>query len=43
MASHDTKVGITLPDINTFGRGLDGQIYFARRTGEVYRLDPPVP
>ncbi len=43
VASHDTKVGITLPDINTFGRGLDGQIYFARRTGEVYRLDPPAP
>jgi glucose/arabinose dehydrogenase len=41
IAHHDTKVGITLPGINTFGRGLGGEIYFARRTGQMYRLDPP--
>jgi glucose/arabinose dehydrogenase len=39
----DRPVGVTAPPISTFGEGAGGQIYFARLSGEVYRLEQTSP
>lgn len=41
-AIDDASAGIRLSHVNAFGEGLGGQIYFTRRTGEVYRLEAPL-
>ena len=40
---NDAPAGITLSQINGFGEGIGGQLYFSRRSGEVYRLEAPAP
>jgi glucose/arabinose dehydrogenase len=39
-ADDDQTVGITLQGLSGFGKGHNGQIYFARRSGAVLRLAP---
>jgi glucose/arabinose dehydrogenase len=36
----DRAAGLTLPQLTSFGRGFNGQIYFAQRGGRVSRLEP---
>jgi glucose/arabinose dehydrogenase len=38
QALDDAPVGIAGPEITSFGEGLAGQIYYAERDGNVYRL-----
>ena len=40
QAQGDAPVGVVAPQLSSFGEGVGGQIYFARLTGGVYRLEP---
>ena len=40
QAQGDAPVGVVAPQLSSFGEGVGGQIYFARLSGGVYRLEP---
>jgi hypothetical protein len=40
-AVRDRAVGVTLPQLSSFGQGFNGKIYAAQRSGRVTRLEPP--
>ncbi|MCA1583444.1 MAG: PQQ-dependent sugar dehydrogenase [Acidobacteria bacterium] len=39
---HTAELGSTV-GVSTFGRGLDGELYFARFNGTIYRISGPAP
>jgi Glucose / Sorbosone dehydrogenase len=44
QARGDAPVGVVAPQLSSFGEGVGGQIYLARISGPVYRLEPaPAP
>ena len=40
QAQGDAPVGVVAPQLSSFGEGVSGQIYLARLSGPVYRLEP---
>jgi hypothetical protein len=40
-AVRDRPAGLTLPQLTGFGQGVNGEIYAAQASGEVWRLIPP--
>jgi hypothetical protein len=40
VAQGDAPVGVIAPKLSSFGEGVGGQIYLARLSGPVYRLEP---
>jgi glucose/arabinose dehydrogenase len=41
QALRDRAVGVTLPQLSSFGQGFNGKIYAAQLNGRVSRLEPP--